>query len=73
MTVQELIAALQGFDPSLRVIMPGERDDDVCEVMAVFQDLALFSGVSVELVDERERVRTAVVRLFGPHSEFARP
>jgi hypothetical protein len=53
--------------------MPGERDEDVCEVMAVFQDLARLDGISVELTDEREHDRTDVVRLFGSHSEFARP
>lgn len=65
MKARDLIAALSKLDPDLPVIMPGE-DEDFCEVMEVFPDLAQFRDGEVQLADERDPHRYPVIRLFGP-------
>lgn len=64
-TVQDLINALSGFDPALRVVMPCEIGPaDFCEVDGAFPDWVRFIEGGAELTDEREEERTAIVRLF---------
>ena len=66
-TVQDLIDALSGFDPALRVVMPCEIGPaDFCEVDGAFRDWVRFIEGGAELTDEREEKRTAIVRLFSP-------